>query len=247
MVTEAFIQINNAAFGYLKGREKRVVFEAAEIEIRTGEVTGLIGLNGSGKSTFLRSISGLQAPLSGQFRLKAKDLLALSKQELAKHLAVVLTEKVGGFNLCVADVVRSAQMPYTGFFNKLTAAQELVVEQAIVKCGVNAYADQDIQTLSDGMFQKTMIARALAQQTDCILLDEPSAYLDYASRHQLFQLLQNLAREDQKAVVISSHDLDLMLRYCTRLLIIDEGQMRQLSTDVARQDKGFQRLTGNFL
>jgi iron complex transport system ATP-binding protein len=92
-----------------------------------------------------------------------------------------------------------------------------------------------------------MMAKALAQETDCILLDEPSAYLDYASRHQLFQLLQGLVLQDNKAILLSSHDLDLVLRYCSSLLIIDEGHMRHLSREDARSDAGFQRLTGNFL
>jgi len=247
MVKPVCIHIKDAVFGYEESRSRSEVFSAKDIQIYSGEVTGLIGLNGSGKSTFLRSISGLQALLQGDVQLEELNLRSATQQELAKRVAVVLTEKIGGFNLHVEDVVRSAQMPYTGFFNQLTAEQNEVIRAAMQKCGVAEFAGQEMQTLSDGMFQKTMIARALAQQTACILLDEPSAYLDYASRHQLFQLLRHLAINEQKAVLLSSHDLDLMLKYCTRLLIIDDGEMRQLSLEEARSDAGFRRLTGDFL
>ena len=247
MVSTPLLRITDATFGYLKGRQPVAVFDCSDITIIPGQLTGLIGLNGSGKSTFLRSISGLQAPLKGQVLLQDLDIRLATQEQIARRVAVVLTEKIGGFNLCVEDVVRSGQMPFTGFFNQLSREQEELVQQAMEKCGVAQYAKQEMQTLSDGMFQKTMMAKALAQETDCIMLDEPSAYLDYASRHLLFQLLQGLALQDNKAILLSSHDLDLVLRYCSNLLIIDEGQMRHLSREDARSDAGFQRLTGNFL
>lgn len=247
MVKTPYISIKDAVFGYQHGSKRTPVFKASETVIMPGEVTGLIGLNGTGKSTFLRSISGLQPLLAGQVKLQDLELHTASQEEIAQRVAVVLTEKIGGFNLRVKDVVRSSQLPHTGFFNRLTEAQEQLVFEAMQKCGVQDYSEKEMLTLSDGMFQKTMIARALAQQTDCILLDEPAAYLDYASRHQLYQLLQGLALQENKAILLSSHDLDLMLKYCTTLLIIDEGEMRQLTLDSARTDAGFQRLTGNFL
>jgi iron complex transport system ATP-binding protein len=247
MVNQKYIHIHKGQFGFKKGNHAQKVLQAEDVSLYSGRLTALVGLNGSGKSTFLRSIAGLQEQLSGEYFLGGKNRLLLSRQELAEQIAVVLTEKIGGFNLKVRDVVASGQMPYTGAFNTLTEVQEKVIANAMQKAGVIEYADKDLLELSDGMFQKTMIAKALAQDTSVVLLDEPSAYLDFASRHQLFLLLRHLAESENKCVLVSSHDLDLALRYCHDLLIISEGDLRQLPIDRAREDIAFRQMSGDFI
>lgn len=247
MVSPAFIQITDAVFGYTqKGRHKEIL-KVANLTLHAAVFYGIIGSNGSGKSTFLRSICGLQGLLSGNIYINGVPLEEINKQHLAEQLAIVLTQRVGGFNLCVKDAVQSARMPFTNWYNNLQNEDIIAVNEAISTAGIEDIVDIPLQELSDGMFQKTMIARALAQQSRGIALDEPSAYLDYASKHKTFLLLQQMSAQRQKCVLASSHDLDLLLKYANSLLLIDNGTVRALQIDAAKTDAGFRALSGDFL
>lgn len=247
MVEPAFIQIKDAVFGYkLKGRHKEIV-TISHLELQAATFYGIIGSNGSGKSTFLRSICGLQDILSGSIYINTVPLYEINKQQLAEQLAIVLTQRVGGFNLRVKDAVQSARMPFTNWYNNLQNDDITAVNAAISTAGIEDIVDIPLHELSDGMFQKTMIARALAQQSKGIALDEPSAYLDYASKHKTFLLLQQLSLHSQKCIMASSHDLDLLLKYAGTLLLIDKGTVRSLTIDAAKSDEGFRALSGDFL
>jgi iron complex transport system ATP-binding protein len=138
-------------------------------------------------------------------------------------------------------------MPFTNWYNNLQNEDIIAVNEAISTAGIEDIVDIPLQELSDGMFQKTMIARALAQQSRGIALDEPSAYLDYASKHKTFLLLQQMSAQRQKCVLASSHDLDLLLKYANSLLLIDNGTVRALQIDAAKTDAGFRALSGDFL
>lgn len=244
MVDQSYIQFTNVQMGYAP---KHVIVRANEINLKRASLIGLVGLNGTGKSTMLRSMAGLQNVLAGEIKIGGMPLIHFERSALARKLAIVLTEKVSGFNLKVEDVVASGQMPYTDVWHQLNASQISLVQEAMKFTGVDAYAKMDMSDLSDGMRQKTMIAKALAQNTEALLLDEPSAYLDFASRHQLFQLLKQMAVEQGKCIVLSSHDLDLVLRYCDELLIIDEGLVQQVSIAEARTNRAFRKIAGDNL
>lgn len=247
MVTTAFIQINDAVFGYThKGRHKEIL-RVPNLTIEGSNFYGIIGSNGSGKSTFLRSICGLQPLLSGQIVINGMSIDSIAKPQLAEQLAIVLTSRVGGFNLKVLDAIQSARMPFTNWHNSLQNEDIIAVNDAITTVGIEDIVDVPLNELSDGMFQKTMIARALAQQSKGIALDEPSAYLDYASKHRTFLLLQLLSQESQKCILASSHDLDLLLKYAGSLLLIENGCVRPMAIDAARTDAGFRALSGDFL
>lgn len=241
------ISIKNVSLGYETSRDRTVVMESLNLEIHEGELVGIVGLNGSGKSTLLKTLCGLLPALSGEIRLGNVNLSELTLSELAQKVAVVLTEKIGGFNLTAYDVVAAGQIPYTNSFHQLTEEHQAVIHWAISLCGLKQHQHKLTSELSDGLFQKTIIAKALAQQTPVLLLDEPSAFLDYASKHELFLLLKKLVMEEQKCVLVSSHDLDLLLTYCHKLLVVDDGKTELINVKDARNNPGFMKIGGGFI
>lgn len=215
------IIIENLTIGY----RRKTVAERISATIQRGQLTCLIGRNGLGKSTLLRTLAGFQQPLGGKITLqvggRSYDLAATDKATLARLVSVVLTEKVDVSNMTAADIVAMGRMPYTNFFGTLRTEDRKAVGEAMRMVGMEAFARRDIGTLSDGERQKIMIARALAQQTPAMLLDEPTAFLDYPSKVETMSLLANLANDMGKIVVASTHDLDIALRTADRLLTID--------------------------
>jgi len=238
------IVIKNATLGYQKSEP---VLHDLNLEFYPGDFIGIVGLNGTGKSTLLKSLCGLLPLISGSINLDGISIEAFSLQALAKKISVVLTEKINGFNLTAFDVVASGQMPYTDAFNRLSKQHISIVESAIYQCGIKGHSHKLMSALSDGLFQKTIIAKALAQQTQVMLLDEPSAFLDYASKHDLFLLLKKLADRDEKCILVSSHDLDLLLKYCYKLLIIANGSAELISVKDAAENALFKKIGGGFI
>lgn len=247
MDNAANIRLQQLRLGYRQGAGELCLVDAASLDLRAGELVGLVGKNGTGKSTLLRSICGLQPTLGGQILVGGADIRRLSLNALARQIAVVLTERAGGFNLSVWDAVAAGQVPYTDSFHRLHSQHRAVIEAAIAACGISDYRHKPLSELSDGLFQKTMIAKALAQQTATILLDEPSAFLDYASRHELFLLLKDLCERENKCVLVSSHDLDLLLRYCSKLVILSNRQLELIPVNEALTHPGFMAIAGGFL
>ena len=222
------VRMHHLAIGY----RGKVVGEELDGCIRSGELTCLIGSNGLGKSTLLRTLAGFQPPLAGQVEWHDggtwRSLQAMSKAQLATLVSVVLTERPEVQHMTVAEVVGLGRMPYTGFFGTLTAADRQVVAEALALVGIAPYAPRMIDALSDGERQKVMIAKALAQQTPVVLLDEPTAFLDYPSKVEMMKLLRRLAAETGKAILLSTHDLPLALQLADRLLTIGHG-LREMS------------------
>lgn len=193
------------------------------VEIKSGELTCLIGSNGIGKSTLLKTLTGFLPKLGGRLLLDGRDIDLLSQRERAKYISIVLTYKVDVQNLSVAEMVGMGRMPYTGFWGKLNADDREIVAEAINMVGINHLKDRMVQTLSDGERQKVMIAKALAQQTPIILLDEPTSFLDFPSKVEMLQLLHRLAKETDKVVFLSTHDLELALRIADLLVELDKS------------------------
>ena len=193
------------------------------VEIKSGELTCLIGSNGIGKSTLLKTLTGFLPKLGGRLLLDGRDIDLLSQCERAKYISIVLTYKTDVQNLSVAEMVGMGRMPYTGFWGKLNADDREIVAEAINMVGINHLKDRMVQTLSDGERQKVMIAKALAQQTPIILLDEPTSFLDFPSKVEMLQLLHRLARETDKVVFLSTHDLELALRIADLLVELDKN------------------------
>lgn len=241
------IAIRDGGFGYRKSNGTFQILKGLNFDFYSGDFIGVVGLNGVGKSTFLKSLCGLLPLLDGNIALDGKSITDLSLSEMARKIAIVLTEKIGGFNLTAYDVVASGQMPYTNSFNQLKPEHLAIIDAAIEVSGIKVHALKPVSELSDGLFQKTVIAKALAQQTSVLLLDEPTAFLDYASKHELFILLKDLAAQKEKCVLVSSHDLDLILKYCTKVLVISHDSIELIETGNARENRAFLQIGGGFI
>ncbi|MDO9000106.1 MAG: ABC transporter ATP-binding protein [Bacteroidota bacterium] len=241
------IVFKNASLGYKKNNQDTCVLKEINLSFYQGDFVGIVGLNGIGKSTLLKSLCGLLPLLSGEILINQKSISSYNLNELAKKIAIVLTEKIGGFNLTSYDVVAAGQMPYTNSFNKLHSKNLEIIEAAINACDLKNHEHKLLNELSDGLFQKTIIAKALAQETPIMLLDEPSAFLDYSSKHNLFLLLKKLATDQNKCVLVSSHDLDLLLKYCSKLLVISNSGIELIPVSEAKTNKVFQEMGGGFI
>lgn len=241
------IKLVDASLGYTTQSGDTQVLEKLNLEFFSGDLVAIVGINGSGKSTLLKSMCGLLPFLEGQIELDHEHIETIALQDIAKKIAIVLTERLGGFNLTVFDAVAAGQIPYTDAFHRLREENLITIEAAIQKLGLMDYRNKALNELSDGLFQKTMIAKALAQQTPSILLDEPGAFLDYASKHELFLLLKKLTETENKCVLVSSHDLDLVLKYCPKLLVVANQSATLINTIEAKNNSEFLRIGGGFI
>lgn len=244
---QALIHIQNADIGYTKADGTHTVLRQLNAELYASELIGVVGVNGSGKSSLLKTMAGLMPVLSGNIVMDGQALNGMNEERLAKKLSLVLTEKFGGFNLRVKDVVESGLMPHTNAFHRLYEKEHAVVDAAITQCGLDAYKHTPVEELSDGYFQRMVIAKALAQQTPVMLLDEPAAFLDYAGKHELMRMLKHLCDTQQKCVLITSHDLDILLKYCHRILILHAQEASLVPCAEARTHPAFLQMTGGYL
>lgn len=226
MVECTHLLLENLSTGYAEPRGRRTVSSELNLGIASGEVVMLMGPNGSGKSTLMHTIAGLLPPLSGQVKILGRSLARLGRKEVAQALSLVLTERVEGGNMTVWDVVALGRYPYTNFFGKLQREDEKMVSEAIEQSHLKGMEQRLIAELSDGERQRVMVARALAQDTPLILLDEPTAHLDLPSRLDLVLMLRRLAHELGKSMLVSTHELDLALSWGDRLWLMDrEGKV----------------------
>jgi len=198
--------------------------------IESGELTCLLGQNGIGKSTLLRTLSAFQPALAGDIYLSVNSqcnsqLSILNSQLLSRVIGVVLTEKPDVRNMTVGELVALGRAPYTGFWGRLGEDDRRIVAEAIRLVGIEPLAARMVDTLSDGERQKVMIAKALAQQTPVIYLDEPTAFLDFPSKVEMMQLLRRLAHEEQKTIFLSTHDVELSLQLADRLWLLEPGRL----------------------
>jgi iron complex transport system ATP-binding protein len=235
-----------------------VVASNINVALQKGEVVCLLGPNGSGKSTLIRTLSGLHQLLDGTIFLDDKKLDRFSNKHIARKISTVLTDQLTIGNLSVYELVSFGRSPYTGWFGSLTRQDEEVVEWAIESTGIEQFVDRDVLRISDGERQKVMIARALAQNTSTILLDEPTAHLDLPNRVEIIRLLRKLAHQTQKGILLSTHELDLALKAADTLWLINRkgdvitGTPEDLVLDgtfesVFKRDSfDFDRSTGSF-
>jgi len=212
------------AIGYKNaGQTTATVLAGINVTLHPGELTCLIGPNGAGKSTLMRTLAGMQAPLAGRVTLGQDALHRLPPAQVAKQLAVVLTERVEVGNLSAYALVALGRHPYTDWRGRLHEQDEKVIRHALTTVGAAHLAARPLTHLSDGERQKVMIARALAQEPEVLILDEPTAFLDLPRRVEIMQLLHTLARESNRAILLSTHDLDLALRMADRLWLLPTG------------------------
>lgn len=214
------IVLKDLSIGYKSKRNTHVVASGINARIRGGELTCLLGTNGVGKSTFLRTLAGFQPKINGKIYVDNRELEQYTERELAQKISVVLTDRIDIHNLSTQELISMGRSPYTGFWGTLNEEDHDVVQQAIQLVGIENLAQHMVHTLSDGERQKAMIAKALVQQTPIVLLDEPTAFLDFPSKVEIMQLLHRLSRETGKTIFLSTHDLEIALQMADKVWLM---------------------------
>jgi iron complex transport system ATP-binding protein len=225
------LTLENLSAGYIRARrDPLVVVREICITLPAGEMVCLLGPNGAGKSTLMRTVAGMQPPINGRVFLNSDDIHKLAARDLAKRLSVVLTERVSIGMLTAYALVALGRYPYTDWTGRLTEHDHAVVRSAIQAVGAESLAAHNITELSDGERQKIMIARALAQETPIMVLDEITAFLDLPRRVEVMRILRDLAHDAKKAILLSTHDLDLALRSADKIWLLPKGGAFQSGT-----------------
>lgn len=219
------IRLDDLSIGYsIKKHHTKEVASHIQATIRSGELTCLLGENGVGKSTLLRTLSAFQPKLGGHIWLLGREVESYTDRQLSRIISVVLTERCEIRNMTVRDLVGMGRSPYTGFWGRLSPNDWEVVDRSIRLVGIEVLASRMVHTLSDGERQKVMIAKALAQETPIIFLDEPTAFLDYPSKVEIMQLLYRLIQTTEKTIFLSTHDLDLALEIADKIWLMERKQ-----------------------
>lgn len=216
------VEIRNLTTGYSTRHGLVEIEKDLTANLNSGELTCLLGPNGAGKSTLLRTLAGFQMPLRGVVMIHGRELRQYSQAELSRKLGVVLTDKPDVTAMTVQQLVALGRSPYTGFWGRLSGADRRAVANAMSLAHVDALADRLVSTLSDGERQKVMIAKALAQDTPVILLDEPTAFLDFQSKVETMVILRDLAAKENKTVFMSTHDVNMALQLADRIWLVDK-------------------------
>lgn len=214
------LDLRDLHIGYAEDAGRHIVAEALNASLSSGALACLVGANGVGKSTLMRTLSGFQTALRGEVRIDGRSLDEYTSRELSERVGVVLTERESTPDLTVEEVVAIGRIPYTNFWGKLRTADRRAVDEAIAQVGIDALRHKKIGRVSDGERQKVMIAKALAQQTGIILLDEPTAFLDYGSKVSVMRLLRRLAHEQGKVILLSTHDLEIAFQTADEVWIL---------------------------
>lgn len=217
------LKTTHLTIGYQNKKGSKIVAEDINLTLHSGKLISLIGSNGIGKSTFLKSISGIIPPLNGKVFLNKSNILNYNTVQLAEALSLVLTEKIPQSSLTVYELIALGRQPYTNWLGTLTEDDKLKIENALSLTQISDLRDRKFFELSDGQFQKVMIARAIAQDTPFIILDEPSTHLDLFHKVSLFKLLKKLTKETDKCILFSTHDLDLAIQLSDEIIIMKEG------------------------
>ena len=215
------IELRHLTIGY----GNKAVMSDINQHLPEGQMVCMLGANGVGKSTLLRTIAGFIPPLSGKILLQGHDLLSFNLSERSRAISVVLTEHIDVPHMKVTDLVGMGRSPYTGFFGTLSEDDETIVGEAMEMVGIANLAHRTIDTLSDGERQKTLLAKALAQQTPIILLDEPTAFLDFHAKISTLRLMRQLAHRTNKTILLSTHDVEMAIQLSDMLWIVQNGHI----------------------
>ena len=232
--------------GYGSGAKKKIVSSNLNLEADKGELIMLMGPNGSGKSTLIQTLAGLITAHSGELFILDKETRQIKFRDRAKLVSLVLTDKIDNPHLTVWDIVSTGRYPYLGQRGKLREEDKKIVSQSLQNCRLLGMEGRYYQELSDGEKQRVMIARALAQSTPLMILDEPTAHLDLPSRLEVFIMLRNLARQTNKTILISTHELELALSWADTIWLFDrEGTVTSSAPEDLALSGDLQRVFGS--
>ena len=216
----AILETHNLAVGFGQGAKQTTLLSGLNLKLEKGRMVALLGRNGAGKSTLLKALTCDTLPIDGTVEIDGKKSADIAKRELSRLVALVATERIMGGAFTIRELVALGRQPHTGFLGRLSSHDNEVVDACLNAVGITDKAEQHVANLSDGERQKAMVAKALAQETPIIVLDEPTAFLDVASRIETMKLLHKLAREQDKAVLLSSHDISQSLLLADELWVI---------------------------
>lgn len=216
------VSLKNLSIGYKTGKNEKIIASDLNVIIPEGTLVCLLGPNGGGKSTLLKTVGGFLSSLKGNVYLGRKELNSMTPSEKSRAISVVLTQKPQFNSLTAYELVSLGRAPYTGFFGRLTDKDKKCIDKALESVGVAGLAERKVNSLSDGEKQKLMIAKAVAQDTPLIILDEPTAFLDYPSKAETMRLLNSLCHQYGKIVLVSTHDLDIVMATSDHLWLIDK-------------------------
>lgn len=219
------LSTQNLTIGYTFGKTDLVIARDIQIDLAHSQLIGLIGINGSGKSTLLRTLAGLQPPLGGSVSINGRPMASTPAHLLAKELSVVLTNQPISKNLSVGQLVALGRQPYTNWLGSLTQKDTTAIQQALTDTETLDLIYKKCYELSDGQLQRVLIARAIAQETDMILLDEPMAHLDLHHKASILKLLYTLAHSHKKTILFSTHDIDHTLQHCDTVMVLQEDRI----------------------
>lgn len=220
MENKIILQASKISIGYTSKKVKNIIASNIDLSLEKGKLIALIGANGIGKSTLLRTITGIQKPISGTVWLNEKNIHELDSLTLAQNLSVVLTEKLPPSNLTVWELIALGRQPYTNWIGKLTDNDISKINEAIALTQIEHLASKRHYEISDGQLQIVLIARALAQDTPLIILDEPTTHLDLLHKVVLFKLLKKLTQETGKCILFSTHDIDMAIQLSDEMIIM---------------------------
>lgn len=217
----------NLSIGYVTKKETIVLAENLSLNLEEGKLISVIGANGIGKSTLLRTLTGIQKPISGTVLLHQTNIHELDAFHLAQQLSVVLTEKLPPSNLTVFELIALGRYPYTNWIGKLSPSDLALINNAMELTQISHLAHKKHYEISDGQLQKVMIARAIAQDTPLIILDEPTTHLDLLHTVSLFKLLRKLTTETNKCILFSTHDIDMAIQLSDEMIVMTPEGVRQ--------------------
>ena len=220
MENKIILQASKISIGYSSKKEKNTIAQNIDLSLEKGKLIALIGANGIGKSTLLRTTTGIQKPLSGTVLLNEKNIHELDALTLAQNLSVVLTEKLPPSNLTVWELIALGRQPYTNWIGTLTDTDIAKINEAITLTQIEHLTSKRHYEISDGQLQIVLIARALAQDTPLIILDEPTTHLDLLHKVVLFKLLKKLTQETEKCILFSTHDIDMAIQLSDEMIIM---------------------------
>ena len=219
------LQAKQLKVGYTTSGTTTPVLDHVNLELHTGQLIGMIGINGSGKSTLLRSLSGLQDLLDGELLIDNLSHTSYTPEALAQKLSVVLTGQHISKNLTVTELVSLGRQPYTNWLGKMTLADLKIIEDALISTDCHSLAHKKCYALSDGQLQRVLIARALAQDTPLILMDEPLTHLDLHHKAALLKLLTQISKTKTKTILFSTHDIEHALPLCDQMVVLQDSQV----------------------